>query len=930
MKRSVAVAVLLALVGALAVSIAPAKAQVRGPRTVPGRGTATPSFVSGIREGARRGTPVQAALGHLKANRSLYRISDPVSSLVPLRTVKDEGLTTVKFAQKHRGLSVFGGGYLVHMRRTGSGYEVESANGEYFTDLDVSTTPTISAELAISMARRRARPAHVAGVQNHGLVVLPGGSGGLSYHLTVAGTHFGKPLQQEVFTNAHTGSVALTYNNLQHAHSETGSGLSRAAQMVPLEIMWNHASLKYEMRDTLTNETPGGAGQISTHDANGSGAWKATNANIVKSNDSLFNDADNYATSKGAVDAHHGARSTYDFYSNLGRNSIDDGGMSLKSTVNMKIFGFEMANAFWDGTQVVYGNLSLTDGSTYPFSAARDVVAHEITHGVTQFSVDGGVPNIGLVYINQSGAMNEAYSDYFGEAVEIGTDMADLQAGLLGEDLCVDELLPEDEEAFCPALRDMNDGLTVNDYQHLLIDFDNGGVHINSTIYSGALWAFRQALYDEGLLPAEKEAGAERADGYVYMALNQFTTPLHNFYDGYLALESAINTQDLPEKEIDLTALRQAFGPTSDGGKGITTAGGGNSNWETTSLGAAQGTNVMDDIVPFGIFFSPAQLSGRRFIVGSQKNKENPFGPLGIYVGDWSRPSSKKIRVNPRRSIGDESPDIVGTRAVWSHLTSSGAQVHGRVLGRPVQNLTKGVRGWLKWFPSVHKTKRGTLLAWEHVGSFDSNIKARYIGKDKIYNVSDSWGDEIMPQVHGPWIAWWDLGASAGARPRVGVKNILTGKKIIFRPPSRKAFLGPPSIGGNFIYWYQDDNFYAAGRDYKGTIMKARLGRSTRKALFSPRNGNAPMWAGWTAPPAPSANAGFVTWSDERCFQQPDAGSCVGNAFGRNVWFVSKWGGTPRRKTTHRGDQAYPVIGPRRRILWIDGYGGRTQLRTKA
>jgi Zn-dependent metalloprotease len=523
MKRSVALAVLLALVGALAVSIAPAKAQARGPRTVPGRGTATPSFVTGIREGARRGTAVQAARGHLKANKDTYRIPDPDSTLVPLRTVKDRGLTTVRFAQKHRGLSVFGASYLVHMRRTGSGYEVESANGEYFTNIDVSTTPTISAELAISMARRRAQPAHIADVKNHGLVVLPGGSGGLAYHLTVAGTRFGKPLQQEVFTNAHTGSIALTYNNLQHTHSQTGTGLNKGGHLVDLEIMQNHSTSKYELRDTLTNEALPGAGRISTHDANGSGAWRATNANIVKSDDTLFNNADNYATWKGAVDAHDGARSTYDYYSDLGRNSIDDAGMSLRSTVDVKVFGFEMANAFWDGTQVVYGNISLKSGSDppfHPFSAARDVVAHEITHGVTQFSVDGGVPNVGLVYINQSGAMNEAYSDYFGEAIEIGTDMEDPKAGLMGEDLCVPELIAADAEVFCPALRDLNDGLTVNDYQHLLVDFDNGGVHINSTIYSGALWQIREDLF-----AADGAAGVQRADEIIYRALHARTTP---------------------------------------------------------------------------------------------------------------------------------------------------------------------------------------------------------------------------------------------------------------------------------------------------------------------------------------------------------------------------------------------------------------------
>jgi Zn-dependent metalloprotease len=113
----------------------------------------------------------------------------------------------------------------------------------------------------------------------------------------------------------------------------------------------------------------------------------------------------------GAVDeAFDGAGTTYDFYWQvLRRNSIDGKGMRLDSSVHYDI---EFNNAFWNGRQMVYGD---GDGKLFTgFTRAIDVIAHELTHGVTQFTVPGG----GLVYDGQSGALNESISDVFGTVVK--------------------------------------------------------------------------------------------------------------------------------------------------------------------------------------------------------------------------------------------------------------------------------------------------------------------------------------------------------------------------------------------------------------------------------------------------------------------------------------------------------------------------------
>jgi Zn-dependent metalloprotease len=86
----------------------------------------------------------------------------------------------------------------------------------------------------------------------------------------------------------------------------------------------------------------------------------------------------------------------------FGRNSVDDAGMTLMSSIH---YGVHYSNAFWNGAQMVYGD---GDGRIFlDFTKSADVIAHELTHGVTQFTA-------GLVYTDEPGALNESISDAFG------------------------------------------------------------------------------------------------------------------------------------------------------------------------------------------------------------------------------------------------------------------------------------------------------------------------------------------------------------------------------------------------------------------------------------------------------------------------------------------------------------------------------------
>lgn len=106
------------------------------------------------------------------------------------------------------------------------------------------------------------------------------------------------------------------------------------------------------------------------------------------------------ASAKGAAVE---AKGVYDFYHTVfGRNSIDGAGMTIASSVH---YGRNYNNAFWNGTQMTYGD---GDGQIFvDFTKGNDVIGHELTHGVTQHSLQ-------LDYTNEAGGLNESLSDVFG------------------------------------------------------------------------------------------------------------------------------------------------------------------------------------------------------------------------------------------------------------------------------------------------------------------------------------------------------------------------------------------------------------------------------------------------------------------------------------------------------------------------------------
>jgi Zn-dependent metalloprotease len=198
------------------------------------------------------------------------------------------------------------------------------------------------------------------------------------------------------------------------------------------------------------------------------------------------------ASGDPAVDeAYDGLGATYAFYSDeYGRSSIDDEGLPLLATVH---YGDRYDNAFWNGSQMVFGD---GDGEIFNrFTISLDVIGHELTHGVTE-------DEAGLIYLSQSGALNESISDVFGSLVKqyARGQTADQADWLIGEGLFTPSVQGK-------ALRSMKAPGTAYDDPRIgkdpqpahMDDYvnttrDNGGVHINSGIPNHAFYLAATAL----------------------------------------------------------------------------------------------------------------------------------------------------------------------------------------------------------------------------------------------------------------------------------------------------------------------------------------------------------------------------------------------------------------------------------------------------
>ena len=396
-----------------------------------------------------------------------------------------------------------------------------------------------------------------------------------------------------------------------------------------------------------------------THDATGSVVGSTSISGLPGT--LVCNETTTNCNDASAQRAHDGAGDVYDYYqTRFGRDSLNDSGMTMRSSVHV---GSNWPNAAWYNNQMIYGD---GDGSQLDdLTKSFDVIAHELTHGVTDFESN-------LIYQKESGALNEALSDIFGVAADSYSrgGVIDAATWKLGEEVYTPNTAGD-------ALRYMNDpdadGYSKGYYPERLYagsctpsgSNDQCGVHGNSGIANLAFYL----MVEGGTHPRGKTTvnvpaiGMAKAEQIFYRAQTTYLTSSSNFEAARTATTQA--AADLyGQTEVDAVhdawcAVGVPGCPPSGGGGGGSLANG----VAETGLSGSQGSQTFFTLdVPAGASDLSVQLSG-----GS--------GDADLYVKAGSQPSTSSYDCRSWNSGNSESCSFAspstGTYHVLVHAYSA-------------------------------------------------------------------------------------------------------------------------------------------------------------------------------------------------------------------------------------------------------------------
>jgi len=526
MKKSITVVVTVILFLALSLMtyspVTLAKVGVNGmsdygtPQIIYDDFTLAPKAMTGVLS-AKLPANLDGVYSFFNQHKDIFKIGKAEQEFTLISSKDDKlGSTHIKVQQVVNGIPVFGNEYIVHFDQAAIIY---SANGKYDPTARNARLPEqlLDEAAAITVAKSQIQFEQLEKDITTKLYLYKVGPDYVPVYDVRLSFSLPEPGDWHVFVNAIDGSIVNKYNGIKYADAATGTGVGVVGDTKSLNLAFSSPYFYLTDISKPMYSASTGNGYIKTYDAKNR---RTLPGYAIYDIDNIFNSS----TQAAGVDAHYYAGVVYDYYyNNFGRNSLDGQGMNVISTVH---YSRNYNNAFWNGYQMVYGD---GDGITFiPLSAALDVVAHEMTHGVTDNEV-------GLIYQDQSGALSESYSDIFGSLIEG-------QNWELGEVIYTPGI-PGD------ALRSLSDPTLYGDpdnmVDYLYTTSDYGGVHTNCGIPNKAGYLIDQAIGDY-------------KTGQIYYRSLLYLTSTAQFSDARLALsQAAIDLYG--SNSVEYNAVQSAF-----------------------------------------------------------------------------------------------------------------------------------------------------------------------------------------------------------------------------------------------------------------------------------------------------------------------------------------------------------------------------------
>ncbi|MGW0434357.1 M4 family metallopeptidase [Micromonospora sp. NPDC003197] len=351
-------------------------------------------------------TPVGRANEVLRTNPGAIQAAAGESYTAYSSKVDPNGTAHVRYNRTYQGLRVYGGDFVVHTAANGT---YSGASVSLAAPLTLGTTAKVGKADAAKTAKAKFSGKITSVGEAELIVDASSGHGRLAWETVVEGwaPDGQTPSKLHVITDATTGAYLGSFDEI---HAVAGTGNSIYSGTVTVDTTQSGST--YQMIDPLR-------GNGSTCDMNNGTSTCTTFTDA----DNIWGTGNNSNRQSAAADAHYGAAVTYDYFKNVhARNGIFGNGQGVPSRVH---YGNNYVNAFWDGSRMTYGDGS---GNAKPL-VAIDVAGHEMSHGVTENVVSGG-----LTYSGESGGLNEATSDIFGSMVEFyANNTADAGDYLIGE-----------------------------------------------------------------------------------------------------------------------------------------------------------------------------------------------------------------------------------------------------------------------------------------------------------------------------------------------------------------------------------------------------------------------------------------------------------------------------------------------------------------
>lgn len=473
--------------------------------------------------------PIFVEFNSSKANFRLA-VANPVEAMKEVLSLKsnddlvkckqehdDIGFTHTRYQQTFKGIPVQGAQYIAHQK----GGMLDYISGNIF---DINENVSVSASLneasALSKAIAFVGAKKYKWDDKEEIAIMREASGDPTYNYDPKGKlvvyavnndyvkadfrlayqfniFAAEPLSRaHIYVDARTGEI-LGKEDLLHSADVPATAYTRYSGTQ--QIVTDQSGSSYTLKES------GRGNGIQTMNLKGS--TNVANAVAFTNNSTTWQLA---GTDNAATDSHWATEMTYDYYLKIhNRNSIDNAGFKL---INYVHYDKNLFNAYWNGQYMVYG-----DGTTNqtPLTAV-DIGGHEMTHGLTERSA-------GLAYQNESGALNESFSDILGTCVEFYAKPNDANWDI-GEDV--------------GALRNMQNPKshqqpdTYKGQQWYTGTGDNGGVHYNSGVQNRWFYVLvkgAQGTNDLGTAYNVTGIGMDKAAKIVFRNLTMNLTSSSNY-----------------------------------------------------------------------------------------------------------------------------------------------------------------------------------------------------------------------------------------------------------------------------------------------------------------------------------------------------------------------------------------------------------------